>query len=69
MSKFDDEFTAQLDCLRNNYDRTTEELKQAVTDARKLTALLIENGIPIPSDILDRYAQRKPKDGEELPFD
>lgn len=69
MSKFDDEFTAQLDCLRNNYDRTTEELKQAVKDARKLTALLIENGIPIPSDILDRYAQRKPKDDEELPFD
>ena len=69
MSKFDDEFAAQLDSLRNNYDRTTEELEQTRTDARKLTALLVENGIPIPSDLLDRYAKRKPENDEDLPFD
>lgn len=67
MSKYDDEFAAQLDFLRADHDRISEELEQTLKDAQKLVALLVENNIPIPADLIERYVRKAT--AEELPFD
>lgn len=68
----DDEFFAQLDFLRNDYDKALETIDQQKVDIRQLLALLIKEDIPVPEDLIDRYI-RKTSDSEsineELPFD
>lgn len=68
----DDEFFAQLDFLRNDYDQALKTIDQQKADIRHLLALLIEEDIPVPEDLIDRYI-RKTSDSksidEELPFD
>ena len=75
--EFDDEFLAQLDFLRQDYDNALETIEQQKKDILKLLALLIEKGVPVPSDIIDRYVKRvhdcpddEPDDDEpeDLPF-
>ena len=56
--EFDDEFLAQLDFLRQDYDNALETIEQQKKDVLKLLALLIEKDIPIPGDIIDRYVKR-----------
>lgn len=70
--EMDDEFFAQLDFLRSDHDNALQTIEQQKQDIQKLLALLVEQGIPIPGDIIDRYIKRaseaesdKP---EELPF-
>lgn len=67
-----DEFFAQLDFLRNEYDHALETIDQQNADIRQLLALLIKDDIPIPKIIIDWYI-RKTSDiervNEELPFD
>lgn len=67
--EFDDEFYAQLDFLRNDYDRVLEELEQAKKAVRKLMALLVENDIPVPQEMLSKYIRQTTDEDEELPFD
>lgn len=68
----DDEFFAQLDFLRNDYDQALEIIDQQKADIRQLLALLITEDISVPEDLIDRYI-RKASDSksidEELPFD
>ena len=56
--EFDDEFLAQLDFLRQDYDSALETIEQQKKDILKLLALLIEKDIPVPGDIIDRYVKR-----------
>lgn len=56
--EFDDEFLAQLDFLRQDYDNALETIERQKKDVLKLLALLIEKDIPIPGDIIDRYVKR-----------
>ncbi len=68
----DDEFFAQLDFLRNDYDQALKTIDQQKADIRHLLALLIKEDIPVSEDLIDRYI-RKTSDSksidEELPFD
>ena len=68
----DDEFFAQIDFLRNDYNQTLKTIDQQKADIRQLLALLIKEDIPIPYDLIDRYI-RKTSDSksidEKLPFD
>lgn len=56
--EFDDEFLAQLDFLRQDYDNALETIEQQKKDILKLLALLIEKDIPVPGDIIDQYVKR-----------
>lgn len=56
--EFDDEFLAQLDFLRQDYDNALETIEQQKKDILKLLALLIAKDIPVPGDIIDRYVKR-----------
>ena len=56
--ELDDEFLAQLDFLRQEYDNALETIEQQKKDILKLLALLIEKDIPVPSDIIDRNIKR-----------
>lgn len=70
--EIDDEFFAQLDFLRNEYDHALETIDQQNADIRQLLALLIKDDIPIPEIIIDQYICKTPNIGhidEELPFD
>ena len=68
----DDEFFAQIDFLRNDYNQALKTIDQQKADIRQLLALLIKEDIPIPEDLIGRYI-RKTSDSksidEELPFD
>lgn len=68
----DDEFFAQIDFLRNDYNQALETIDQQKADIRQLLVLLIKEDIPIPEDLIERYI-RKTSDSkfidEELPFD
>lgn len=68
----DDEFFAQIDFLRNDYNQAQKTIDQQKADIRQLLALLIKEDIPIPEDLVDRYIRKTsdPKSiDEELPFD
>lgn len=71
--EMDDEFLAQLDFLRADYDNALQTIDQQEKDIRRLIALLIERDIPLPGDIMDKYIKRisEPDNGrlEALPFD
>ncbi|MGN0269550.1 MAG: hypothetical protein ACI4CX_02525 [Candidatus Weimeria sp.] len=71
-NEIDDEFLAQVDFLRDDYDKALETIEQQKDDIRQLIAILVKEDIPIPEDLADRYI-RKTSDsdpiGEELPFD
>ena len=69
--EFDAEFLAQLDFLGNDYGNALETIEQQEKDIQKLMALLIENGIAIPSNLVDRYIKRIPDTDDmtdDLPF-
>lgn len=67
--ELDDEFIAQLDFLRNDYDRAQEELKEIHKDVHQLMGILVQNNIPIPKDLVERYIRTASDDGtEDLPF-
>ncbi len=68
----DDEFLAQIEFLRNDYDQALETIEQQNADIRQLLALLTKENIPIPEDLIDRYIRKMPKSestDEDLPFD
>lgn len=71
--EMDDEFLAQLDFLRTDYDQAMQTIEQQKQDIHKLLSLLVERAIPIPGEIMDRYIKREPADDSaepaELPFD
>lgn len=68
----DEDFFAQLDFLRADYDHAMESIEQQKTDIQRLISILVEKGIPIPGDIIDRYIKRTSETDtdspEELPF-
>lgn len=71
--EMDDEFWAQLDFLRTDYDHAIQTIEQQKQDIRKLLSLLVERAIPIPDEMIDKYIKRESADDsdepEELPFD
>lgn len=70
--EMDDEFFAQLDFLRSDHDKAMQIIEQQKQDIQKLLALLVEQDIPIPGNIIDRYIKRASEaesdEPEELPF-
>lgn len=67
--ELDDEFLAQMDFLRSDYDNALQIVEQQDRDIRKLVSILIEKDIPIPGGIIDRYIRHSlPNDTGELPF-
>lgn len=73
---FGDEFFNQMELLQSDYDHALQAVEQQKKDIQKLLALLVERGIPIPGDIIDRYIRRSLEDDseeaaewEELPFE
>lgn len=68
--ELDHEFYAQIDFLRADYDKAQIKLDQQKKDIKRLIALLIENDLAIPGDIIDQYICRAPEIEitEELPF-
>lgn len=46
--EIDDEFLAQLDFLRADYDNALQTIEQQEADIRKLIALLVESGDSSP---------------------
>ena len=46
--EMDDEFIAQLDFLRYDYDNALQTIEQQKQDIQKLLAVLVERDIPIP---------------------
>ena len=70
--EMDDEFIAQLDFLRYDYDNALQTIEQQKQDIQKLLAVLVEREIPIPGNIIDRYIKRASEtdndEAEELPF-
>jgi hypothetical protein len=69
--ELDHEFYAQIDFLRADYDQAQIKLEQQKKDIKRLIALMIENDLAIPGDIIDQYICRAPeiKEPEDLPFD
>ena len=71
--EMDDEFFAQLDFLRADYDNALQTNEQQEKDIGRLIAILIERGIPLPGDIMDKYIKRISESDngrlEALPFD
>ena len=53
-------------------DNILTTVEQQKKDIQRLMALLVENGIPIPGDLIDRYISRASESSqyseEELPF-
>ena len=70
--QIDDELYAQMDFLRNDYDKALVTIKQQKRDIKRFLLLLIEKDIPIPEDLINRYINKtclsNPYD-ETLPFD
>ena len=70
--EMDDEFIAQLDFLRYDYDNALQTIEQQKQDIQKLLAVLVERDIPISGNIIDRYIKRASEtdndEAEELPF-
>lgn len=70
--EMDEEFIAQLDFLRYDYDNALQTIEQQKQDIQKLLVLLIERDIPVPGNIIDRYIKRASETdndkAEELPF-
>ncbi len=64
----DEEFLAQLDFLRTDYDADLLKIEELEKDIHRLIAILVEKDIPIPDDILERYVKVKVEGDEELPF-
>ncbi len=64
----DEEFLAQLDFLRTDYDADLLKIEELEKDIHRLIAILVERDIPIPDDILERYVKVKVEGDEELPF-
>lgn len=69
--ELDHEFYAQIDFLRADYDQAQIKLEQQKKDIKRLIALMIENDLAIPGDIIDQYIRRAPEIEvpEDLPFD
>ena len=69
--QIDDELYAQMDFLRNDYDKALVTIKQQKRDIKRFLLLLIEKDIPIPEDLINRYINKtclsSPYD-KELPF-
>lgn len=63
----DDEYLAKVASLIDERDKLLEYQGKADADIRKLVALLVENGIPIPEQIARRYEIVSGL--EKLPFD
>ena len=55
--EMDDEFIAQLDFLRSDHDSALQMIDQQMQDIQKLIAILIENAIPIPDKIIEKYVR------------
>lgn len=69
--EFDAEIIAQIDFFRNDYGNALETIEQQKQDIQKLMALLVENGIAIPSSLVVRYIKHIPDTddmADELPF-
>lgn len=70
--EMDDEFIAQLDFWRYDYDNALQTIEQQKQDIQKLLAVLVERDISIPGNIIDRYIKRASEtdndEAEELPF-
>lgn len=65
-----DDLYIELDDLKNELDLSKSISKGQRTDIKRLLLLLIENDIPIPEDLINKYIDkiRISKPDIELPF-
>ena len=65
-----DDLYIELDDLKNELDLSKSILKEQRTDIKRFLLLLIENDIPIPEDLINKYINkaRMSKPDIELPF-
>jgi len=59
----DDEFVAQLDMLRSDYDSSYETISNLMNDINRLVGILNAHNLQVPKDILDKI-----NEDSELPF-
>ena len=71
--KSEADFLLEPDYLWGDYNNALDTIEQQKKDIRRLLAILIENGLPVPDEMIDRYIQRvsgvSSTPEEELPFD
>lgn len=68
--KNNDDFYIELYELKNELDLSKSLLKEQRNDIKVLLLLLIENDIPIPEDLINKYINKahKIKQNVKLPF-
>lgn len=59
----DDEFVAQLDMLRSDYDSSYETISNLMNDINRLVTILNAHNLQVPKDILDKL-----NEDSDLPF-
>lgn len=59
----DDEFLAQLDMLRSDYDSSYETIEELMNDIKKLANILESHNLEVPADIIGKINK-----DSELPF-
>lgn len=64
------ELYEEINYLKSELDLAESTLKKQRTDIKSFILLLIENDIPIPENLIDKYIKKTPKIKPviELPF-
>lgn len=57
--EIDDEFYAQIDYIKQDYDELQRVVAMQKQDILKLIALLIEKDVAIPKGMMNRYVREK----------
>lgn len=70
MKKYDKDLYKELDYLKGELSLSESIVKEQRTDIKSFILLLIENDIPIPENLINKYINKAPKIKPviELPF-
>ncbi len=69
MKKYDKDLYKELDYLKGELSLSESIVKEQRTDIKVLILSLIENDIPIPENLINKYINKKSNDKHiELPF-
>lgn len=70
MKKYDKDLYKELDYLKGELSLSESIVKEQRTDIKVLILSLIENDIPIPENLINKYINKAPKIKPviELPF-
>ena len=70
MKKYDKDLYKEIDYLKGELSLSESIVKEQRTDIKSFILLLIENDIPIPENLINKYIKKTPKIKPviELPF-